>query len=267
MLTGEMSRHTTFKFCLDPTVEQHDVLARYAGASRFAFNQCLRMVKTALTQQRTVAGVAVPWTGFDLINVFNAWKKTEAAGRVLAVDEDGVAEVVVTGLSWRNQVCQQVFEEAAADVGNGLKAWSDSRAGKRKGRRVGFPRFKKKTGCSPAQAGTAWIVTPTRRRTWPAGATLTATTIEPRTPKQEAGPPTPADGTALTSTPRVPVKPTRTTREPTFRPHPRPEPTTPEKGGAKHSQELFDTLYRKSPHACGTDSPSRRSGSGAGRRA
>jgi hypothetical protein len=27
MLIGEMSRHTTFKFCLDPTVEQDDVLA------------------------------------------------------------------------------------------------------------------------------------------------------------------------------------------------------------------------------------------------
>jgi putative transposase len=36
MLTGEMSRHTTFKFCLDPAVEQRDVLARHAGASRFA---------------------------------------------------------------------------------------------------------------------------------------------------------------------------------------------------------------------------------------
>ncbi len=30
--------------------------------------------------------------------------------------------------------------------GTGLKAWSDSRSGKRKGKRVGFPRFKKKTG-------------------------------------------------------------------------------------------------------------------------
>ena len=38
MLTGEMSRHTTFRFCLDPTVEQHQVLARHAGAARFAFN-------------------------------------------------------------------------------------------------------------------------------------------------------------------------------------------------------------------------------------
>ncbi|MDT5260821.1 MAG: putative transposase, partial [Mycobacterium sp.] len=53
MLAEEMSRHTTFKFCLDPTVEQRDVLARHAGASRFAFNQCLRMVKTALARRRS----------------------------------------------------------------------------------------------------------------------------------------------------------------------------------------------------------------------
>ena len=66
--------------------------------------------------------------------------------------------------------------------------------------------------------------------------------LDPRTPKQGAGPPTPADGTALTSTPRVPVKPARKKREPTFRPNQRPEPTTPEKGGAEHSTELFDTL-------------------------
>jgi putative transposase len=41
MLAAEMSRHTTFRFCLDPTVEQLAVLARHAGAARFSFNQCL----------------------------------------------------------------------------------------------------------------------------------------------------------------------------------------------------------------------------------
>ncbi|HEY9305381.1 MAG TPA: RNA-guided endonuclease TnpB family protein [Mycobacterium sp.] len=140
-----MSRHTTLRYCLDPTVEQDEVLSRHAGASRFAFNQCLRMVKTALTHRKSDPGVQVPWTGFDLINAFNAWKKTEAAGRIFAVDADGVADVMVTGLWWRGEVCQQVFEEAAVDLGNGLKSWSDSRSGKRRGRRVGFPRFKKKT--------------------------------------------------------------------------------------------------------------------------
>jgi len=77
-----MSRHTTFRFCLDPTVEQREVLARHGGAARFGFNQCLRMVKTALTHCKTDPDTAVPWTGFDLINAFNAWKKTEDAGRV-----------------------------------------------------------------------------------------------------------------------------------------------------------------------------------------
>ena len=79
-----MSRHTTFKFCLEPTVEQRQVLARHVGAARFGFNECLRMVKTRLTQRKTDPDTQVPWSGFDLINAFNAWKKTEAAGRVFA---------------------------------------------------------------------------------------------------------------------------------------------------------------------------------------
>jgi putative transposase len=141
-----MSRHTTFRFCLDPTVDQHEVLARHAGASRFAFNECLRMVKTALTQRKADPDVEVPWTGFDLINGFNAWKKTEAAGRVFTIDRTGETQIVVTGLPWRGQVCQQVFEEAAVDCGRAMAAWSDSRSGKRRGKRVGFPRFKKRTG-------------------------------------------------------------------------------------------------------------------------
>ena len=59
----------------------------------------------------------------------------------------------------------------------------------------------------------------------------------------EAGPPMPADGTALTSYPTRAGE-TITGRSGNRRsyPHPRPKPTTPEKGGAEHSIELFDTL-------------------------
>jgi hypothetical protein len=50
----------------------------------------------------------MPWTGFDFINVFNAWKKTEHAGRVFTVDGTGEAAAVeVTGLAWRGEVCQR----------------------------------------------------------------------------------------------------------------------------------------------------------------
>ncbi len=143
MLAIAMSRYTTFRYCLNPTVEQHKMLARNAGAARFAFNQCLQMVKTALTYRNTNPDAQVPWTGFDLIKKFNEWKKTQAAGRVFTVDTAG-ATTVVSGLPWRQQVCQQVFEEAAVDCGRALGAWFDSRSGKRKGKQVGFPRFKKK---------------------------------------------------------------------------------------------------------------------------
>jgi len=64
------------------------------------------MVKTGLTQHRIDPAVKVPWTGFDLINTFNAWKKGENAGRVFVVDPDGMSEIVVTGLTWRGQVYQ-----------------------------------------------------------------------------------------------------------------------------------------------------------------
>jgi putative transposase len=107
MLIAEMSRHTTFRFCLDPTVEQRDVLARHSGASRFAFNQCLAMVKTALIQRKTYPSIEAPWTGFDLINAFNAWKKTADAGRLFSVGGDGIVEIVVTGLAWRSGVCSR----------------------------------------------------------------------------------------------------------------------------------------------------------------
>ncbi|MFE5477819.1 MULTISPECIES: RNA-guided endonuclease TnpB family protein [unclassified Nocardia] len=145
-----MSRHTTFRYCLDPIVEQSDMLARHAGAARFAFNQSLDFVKTALTQRKTRPAHPVPWTRFDLIKTFNTWKKTEAAGRVFTVDAAGVTEVQVTGLAWRAQVSQQVFEEAAVDCGRALAAFSDSRTGKHAGKRVGFPRFKKKGTTVPA---------------------------------------------------------------------------------------------------------------------
>ncbi|MGF0318035.1 hypothetical protein [Nocardia fluminea] len=85
-----------------------------------------------------------------MINTFNAWKKTAAAGRIFVVREDGIIEVQATGLVWRSQVCQQVFEEAAVDCSRALAAFSDSGNGKRAGKRVGFPRFKRKNRSIPS---------------------------------------------------------------------------------------------------------------------
>ncbi|RZS61320.1 putative transposase [Xylanimonas ulmi] len=142
-----VARHTTFQWVADPTAEQARALARHEGAARFAFNQGLRLHLNARHAAKDAVGddvVRVPWTGFDLINAFNAWKKTEDAGRRFVVDGSGNVELEVTGLAWRAEVSAQVFEEAVVDLGKALGAWTASRRGKRAGRPVGHPRLKKK---------------------------------------------------------------------------------------------------------------------------
>jgi putative transposase len=154
-----MARHTTFRFCLDPTVEQSVALARHVGAARFAFNQCLRLHLDARERHRALSGRSsahdvdqasdadqaqdgVPWSRFSLINTYNRWKRSEAAGRRFLVTGDGVVEVEAIGLASRAEVSSQVSEEAAVDLSRGLAVWTASRTGQRKGRPVGHPRFK-----------------------------------------------------------------------------------------------------------------------------
>jgi putative transposase len=145
MLLAAM-RHTTFRFALDPNPTQAALLARHAGASRFAYNQCLRLVTDAIAAKRAGLKVRVPWSGFDLINAFNAWKRSDAAGRVFVVTADGTITKQVTGLRWRHQVSAQVFEEAAVDLGRGLAAYTQTKSCTRNGR-AGFPRRKRKGRC------------------------------------------------------------------------------------------------------------------------
>ena len=139
-------RHTTFRFALAPTLAQAAILARHAGASRFAYNQSLRLVTDALAARRADPRVRVPWSGFDLINAFNTWKRSEAAGRVFVVAPGGTTTKRVTGLGWRDEVCAQVFEEAAVDLGRALAAYAEGKGGRRKGP-VGFPNRKRKGRC------------------------------------------------------------------------------------------------------------------------
>jgi putative transposase len=136
-----MKRFTTFNYGLDLRAGESDRNWQYAGASRFSFNQGLRFVKEALEQKKANDVVKVPWSDFDLINAFNKWKNTSAAG----VDENGKP-----GLTWQKSICAQVFEEALVDASKGLRAFSDSKKGKRKGKTIAFPKPKKKHKCRPS---------------------------------------------------------------------------------------------------------------------
>ncbi|WP_217914430.1 RNA-guided endonuclease TnpB family protein [Miltoncostaea marina] len=124
-------RTTSFRFTLEPTVEQRQLIARHLGAARFAWNQSLGLVKDALDARATDGTTDVPWTPFSIINAFNAWKRSPAAGSS-------------DGLPWRGEVHQGVMEEACVDLGRALGAVSGSRNGTRKGARMGFPRFTKR---------------------------------------------------------------------------------------------------------------------------
>jgi putative transposase len=140
-------RYTTFRFAMDPTPAQEQVLVQHAGAARFAYNQCLRFVTDAFIAKRLDPSVTLPWSRFDLINAFNAWKKSEDAGRAFVVAADGSICKQVTGLAWRHKVSAQVFEEAAVDLSRALSMYWSTKKGTYAGREVGFPRPKRKGRC------------------------------------------------------------------------------------------------------------------------
>jgi putative transposase len=139
-----MARMAAFRFTARDDSVLTEEVRRHIGARRFAYNRCLEAVKDKLDQRRARPDVEVPWSGYSLINWWNGWKRSADAGRVFAVDSSGRAELVDAGLSWRNEVCAQVFEEAAVDLGRALAAFSASKKGARRGERVGFPHFQKK---------------------------------------------------------------------------------------------------------------------------
>ena len=84
--------------------------------------------------------------GFDLINAFNAWKRSEDAGRIFVAASDGTITKQIVGLGWRHEVSAQAFEEAAVDLGRALFAYTQARRGNL-GRQTGFPVWKRKGRC------------------------------------------------------------------------------------------------------------------------
>jgi putative transposase len=149
-----MARMAAFRFTArdDPALTEE--VRRHIGARRFAYNRCLEAVKYKLDERHFRPDVEVPWSGYSLINYWNGWKRSEGAGRVFAVDSAGRAELVDAGLSWRTEVCAQVFEEAAVDLGRTLAAFSASKKGARRGERVGFPHFQRRAR-APSPSGCA----------------------------------------------------------------------------------------------------------------
>ena len=124
------------KVALDPTPSQERRLLSHAGAARFAYNAMLAHIKAALD-----VGEKPEWSFWSIRKRWNADKDT------LAVGEDGVI--------WWAENSKEAYSSGIEALAKGLSNWVKSRKGDRKGRRVGFPKFKSKSKTTPRFAYTA----------------------------------------------------------------------------------------------------------------
>ena len=120
-----------FAFALDCTPEQAACLRRQFGGRRYARNWAVRTLKDDLdryhgggqeTEKPSLASLRKRW---------NQVKDTECADRE-------------TGEAWWPQISKEAFADGIKAAVDGYWNWQQSRAGKRAGKRVGFPRFAKK---------------------------------------------------------------------------------------------------------------------------
>ena len=123
------------KVALDPTPAQERLLLSHAGAARFAFNAGLAHVKEALE-----AGEKPEWSYYSLVRWWNASKDT------LAIGDDGTP--------WWRANSKEAANTGLRSLASALSNWSKSRKGQRKGKRVGFPKFKAKDRATPRFAYT-----------------------------------------------------------------------------------------------------------------
>ena len=126
------------KVALDPSPTQERLLLSHAGAARFAFNVGLAHVKEALD-----AGEKPEWSFYSLRKWWNANKDA------LAVGEDSVI--------WWAENSKEAYSSGLEALANALSNWMKSRKGARKGRKVGFPRFKAKDRATPRFAYTTGV--------------------------------------------------------------------------------------------------------------
>jgi putative transposase len=146
-----LTRATTFRFTLDVTPAQHQILLTHAGAFRLAYNHQIGRAKANLEQRAAERSYgiadadltpALSWSRVSFINHMNAWKDGRAPDA--PVNDDGTR-----GLAWRREVSAAVFETASVNAAQALANWTASRKGERAGKATGFPRFKSKHKTTP----------------------------------------------------------------------------------------------------------------------
>lgn len=110
------------KVALDPTPSQIRAFNSHAGAARFAYNAALHEVKDLLEARQSDDSVEVPWNLYSLRRWWNSSKDELAP--------------------WWAENSKEAYNSGLSALAAGLKNFSSSRKGKRKGPWVNFPKFK-----------------------------------------------------------------------------------------------------------------------------
>lgn len=124
-----------YRFALDPTPRQQRAFASHAGGARFAYNWGVARIAEAL-DARTAEKAAgeKPTTRmpghFDLCKAWTGFKNNPDSG-----------------VGWVGENFVGTYQAALRDAAAAWKVFFDSRAGRRKGRAMGRPRFKRKHRC------------------------------------------------------------------------------------------------------------------------
>ncbi len=106
------------KIRLNPTPDQEVYFRKAAGTKRFVYNQALELWKWGKAQIIPAFGL------MEIKRQFNMFKAEQ--------------------YPWMYEVAKDVFEGAIADLGAALANYFNGKNGKRKGPKMGFPKFKAK---------------------------------------------------------------------------------------------------------------------------
>lgn len=120
-----------FRFTLDPTDGQAQLLARHFGARRKAYNWAVSALKADIEAWRATSAVSEKPSLQVLRKRWNAVK-------------DDVCRNAETGAVWWRECSKEAYADGIGGAVNAYWNWQTSRAGTRSGKRVGFPRFRKK---------------------------------------------------------------------------------------------------------------------------
>jgi putative transposase len=120
-----------FRFTLDPTEDQARALARHFGARRKAFNWTVATLKTDIEAWHA-DGIQTAKPSLRVLR--KRWNTVK----------DEVCVNALTGQVWWPECSKEAYADGIAGAVHAYWNWQTSRAGKRAGKRVGFPRFKRK---------------------------------------------------------------------------------------------------------------------------